>query len=173
MDTNNQEEIGVLLQKEGSARKYFGISFLFGVFFLATLKDFISAGFESAFVIIRLALIIGFILLTVYFYLKADSMLNSEAKDKISSYRESLKQNEVEGEGKEKLIEKYLVKSDLQSFKKIIYILWGAIFVLFMALAMLFPASTPTEEPTATDKTVKTDTVSGKTTTPVTNTTVR
>ena len=165
MDTDQQQEIKHLLQKESDAKRYMLVSFMFGVFFLATLKDILSpSGLVSTFVIIRGALLIAFIVLAIYFYLQAGRMLDEDETDKLDDYYASLK--EKEGEAKQTFIEKYFTKATLKSFKKITYILWVIIFVVFMALAVLSFGTKPAEETKDTTKTTQTTTT--KTTTPTT-----
>jgi len=169
MDTNEQQEAKHLLQRESDAKRYMLISFMFGVFFLATLKDLLSpSGLASTFIIIRGALLIAFLALTIYFYIQANTMLDEEESDKLDNYREALEKEPKKEEQKETFIDKYLNKPDLKSFKKTIYILWAIIFVVFMALAVLSFGGEPAEEPT--DGTTKTQTTGTKTTAPAAKT---
>lgn len=162
MNGIQKEEIETSLRRESRAKKYMLISFMFGVFFLATLKDLISAGFDSASVVIWLTLLIVFILLAVYFYIQANGALDDEDRDRLDDYREFLENNQVEEQKKQSFIDKYFTAADLESFKKTIYVLWGVIFVIFMTLALLSPAP-PAEDQKAT--TTKTQTTT-KTTVP-------
>jgi hypothetical protein len=166
MDTNEQQEIKHLLQKESDATRYMLVSFMFGVFFLATLKDLLSpGGLTSAFIIIRVALIVAFFALAIYFYLQAKGMLDEDEADKLDDYYASL---EEKAEIQQTFLEKYFINARLKSFKKAVYILWAIIFVIFMALAMLSFGPEPTAEETANGTTKTTTTTTPATTTPTT-----
>ena len=163
MYNTQQEEIENLLQKESRAKNYVLISFLFGVFFLATLKDIVSAGFESAAIVIRIALMIGFILLAIYFYMEADKVLDDEEKDKLDNHREFLAKNQQGETKKQSFIDKYFTEADLESFRKIIYLLWALIFVILMLFTVISFGGEPAPEPN--DNTVTTTTTTTPTTT--------
>lgn len=145
MDIKEKEENKYLLQKEARAKKYMLMGFMFGVFFLATLKDLISSGFDSASVIVRMALIVVFIIITVYFFQQSKEIFDDEDEDKLDNYREFLENNQIQEVKKQSLIEQYFTEADLPSIKKTIYIFWVIIFVIFMSLVVLFYGEPPND----------------------------
>jgi len=170
MYRNQEEEIEHLLQRETDAKRYMLISFMFGVFLLATLKDFISSGgLESFFAIVRIVLFVAFLILTIYFYFQADSILDEEELDKLDIYREEMAK-EQKKDKKETFVDKFLNKPNLQSFKRFIYIFWAIIFVIFIVLAVLSFGGEPTEEPTDGTTKTTTTTAPATVTSPVTTT---
>lgn len=160
MDEMQNKDIERLLSKESGAKKYMLISFMFGVFFLATLKDLISAGFDSAMVIIRLALMLGFALLAAYFYLQSDKVFEDGERDRLDDYRGALEENQEEE--RQSLTDKYFTKADLKLFKKTLYALLGILFVVFILLALLSSGNEVTEEDA--DSTTSTTTTTTSTT---------
>jgi hypothetical protein len=146
MDTNQQGEIRSLLKKETGAKKQLLMSCMFGVFFLATLKDIFSPGaLSSSFFIMRIALVFTFLTLAVYLYFKADSLFGDEEKGRLKEYYASPAESRSGESGKQSFIETYLTESDLQSLKKIVLIIWGALFVILMFFAAISFAGHPSD----------------------------
>ena len=136
MYKDKQEEIKYLLEKESTAKNYMLVSFMFGVFFIAVLKDLIYSDFQLSSIIIKLALMTAFIFLAVQFHMQSNDIFEEEEIDKLDDHHAFLNSNQIEG-SKETFFDKYFIKSDLRIFKKIIYTFWTAIFVIFMILTMI------------------------------------
>ena len=145
-----ENEKEVLLKKESKAKMNLVFSFMFGVFFLTTGRDYLTADESGLF---RLILIVVFLLLTIYFYLQSSLAVNKDEVLKI----DTLNQTPEGEEGvKESGAESYLKSHNLGTLKKIVYIAWLVVLIILVVFGMLFGGNVHVEEPT--DEAAKADT---------------
>ncbi|MBN2087092.1 hypothetical protein JW758_01970 [Candidatus Peregrinibacteria bacterium] len=157
---NDTEE---LIQKEEDGKRYLVVSFMFVVFFMASLRDAVSAAVNNSGVFLGISFMLIFIVAAGYFFFQANNVLDDDEKDKLDVYRESLSKQEVEGVEKKKpsLMDKMYTNVELSSLKRVYIVLSVIVFLFFMSITVLTAKSTPVEDADAkaTTQTVNTKAV--------------